>query len=234
MHALSTLFNAPDPPEASGAGTSLPSVAADTELEIATVVAAVSEQRWRLGRSKGELEANRALSCLLAPEVGDRVLLVRAEPGGAYILAVLTRPKEGPLRVRSPHDLSIEAPAGRVTVGSAEGIALQSAKSISMGAGRLELRAREAELFLEGLQYLGERIEATVGQLHTRAEALHSVAERCVQRLKRSYRVVEELDHHRAEQVDFSVRANFALRAKNALVAAKELIKLDGDQIHLG
>ena len=58
--------------------------------------------------------------------------------------------------------------------------------------------------------------------------------ERLSQRVKRSYRTVDELDQLHARQLDYKVDKTMSLRAANALLTAEQLVKVDGGQIHLG
>ena len=47
-------------------------------------------------------------------------------------------------------------------------------------------------------------------------------------------RVVEECDYLRSGEVDYRADKNMSLRGDNTMVTAKELVKVDGGQIHLG
>ena len=47
-------------------------------------------------------------------------------------------------------------------------------------------------------------------------------------------RTVEELDHVRAEQIDYAAKKTMSLHGDNAIVTANELVKVDGEQIHVG
>jgi hypothetical protein len=62
----------------------------------------------------------------------------------------------------------------------------------------------------------------------------HSMIDSISQKVKRSYRVVEDIDHVRSSQIDYRASKNMSLRGQNALINAEELVKIDGDQIHLG
>jgi hypothetical protein len=52
--------------------------------------------------------------------------------------------------------------------------------------------------------------------------------------VRRSYRVVEEIEQMSGRQLDYKVSENFCVRGKNNLITAEELVKLDGKQLHLG
>jgi len=61
-----------------------------------------------------------------------------------------------------------------------------------------------------------------------------AVFERIAHKSRWSYREVEEMDQVRSGQIDYRSAKNLNLRGKHALITAEELVKIDGDQIHLG
>jgi hypothetical protein len=67
--------------------------------DVAVVAGVVNGERVRLALSSGvELIAQRASSCLVAPEEGDRVLAASSGEE-AYVLAVLRRAEGAPVRL---------------------------------------------------------------------------------------------------------------------------------------
>ncbi|WP_438028851.1 DUF3540 domain-containing protein [Sorangium sp. So ce233] len=181
----------------------------------------------------GELEARRAVSCMVGPETDD-VVLVSVLPGrGAYILAVLER-EGSDVSVVLEGDLHVKLPSGRFVVGAAEGVTFASGKEVGVVAGEVKVNARLGSIFVESLSYLGTAVQAEVEKAKVKAAAFDATVERVVQRVKRAYRFVEEFEQLRAGRVDYVAKKNMSLRGENTLVTAEELVKLDGAQIHLG
>jgi hypothetical protein len=174
------------------------------------------------------------VSCLVAPEAEDGVLVAVAEDGRVFILAVLDRREGAAVRLEAEGDLLLRLRNGRFAVAAQEGIELATAKEASVISGGLRVNAAEARVGLDRLSYLGRFVEAEVEQVKLFAGSLDSVLGRLWQRVKRSYRVVEEVDHVRADQIDYAAKKNAQIRGRNALVTAEQLVKLDGEQIHLG
>jgi hypothetical protein len=177
-------------------------------------------------------QALRAVSCLVAPREGDRVLLSGA---GAewYALAVLQRDgddvsleAEGDVTLRSRRGAVSVAGAGEVRVMSGEAVRL-AAGEVSVDAGRLQLAARVVE-------HVGALVSAQVDTVKVIAQAIDTSAERVTQRAKRVMRFVEDLDALRAGSVDHAIRELWQVRAKDAMLTARQLVKMDGDQIHMG
>ncbi|MDI1428237.1 MULTISPECIES: DUF3540 domain-containing protein [Polyangium] len=180
------------------------------------------------------LLARRAASCLLAPAAGDAVLVVLLESGAAYVLAVLERDAEASSRIVLEGDASIEAPSGKVRVLSREGVEIVTEQEISLIAGRATIQAADTAVSAERLGVFSSAVHAEVGVVKVVAEALDSIADRIFQKAKRVYRVVTEQDNLRAESIDHAAKRTLSMRAEHAIVMAKELVKVDGEQIHLG
>src|SRR5437763_190877 len=91
-----------------------------------------------------EVSCRRAASCLLAPAVGDRVLVAAEERGDAYVLAVLEQRDPRTATIAVDGDLDLTAAHGKVTVAAQEGIELVTAVAIQIAARVLEVSAGEA------------------------------------------------------------------------------------------
>ncbi|KYF74446.1 hypothetical protein BE11_28470 [Sorangium cellulosum] len=200
--------------------------------EVGRVVRA-ADGAFLVASGAAEIEARRAVSCMVEPETDD-VVLVSVLPGrGAYILAVLER-QGSDVSVVLEGDLHVKLPGGRFVLGAAEGVTFASAKEVGVVAGEVKVNARLGSLFVESLSYLGTAVQVEIEKAKVKAAAFDASVERVVQRVKRAYRFVEEFEQLRAERVDYVAKKNMSLRGENTLVTAEELVKLDGAQIHLG
>lgn len=182
-----------------------------------------------------EVRAKRATSCLLEPVPGDLVLIAAADrESQAYVLAVLEREAGAPATLVAEGDLDIKLPQGSFGVVASESVRMVANKDVSVISGAVRVNAVEGSVALERLSFLSKFIRAEVGRAKIFGETVDSVLERVSQRLKRSYRIVEECDHVRAEQIDYAAKKRLSLHGENALVTARHLAKIEGDQIHLG
>lgn len=182
----------------------------------------------------GEYRAKRAVSCLLEPEVGDTVALLTTQAGACYVTAVLEREAGAAGRIVADGDLAIQLPAGRFRVAAQEGVDLLSAGEVSLVGSALRVTAREGNVVLERLSFLGAFARAEVEKIKVAAGSLDQVLDRFSQRVKRSFRHVEELDQVKAEHIDYAAKSSMSLHGENALITAEELVKIDGEQIHVG
>jgi hypothetical protein len=191
-------------------------------------------EAWRVRTATGVQHAKRALDCLVTPRPGDRVLLVCAG-SQAWVLSVLSRPDDDAATTLSaPGDIQILASKGRVGVVGRDGVDLVSTREVCVETDGFHLRTRTARMVVESLHWLGARLNAEIDAVRMVGRLFDSVLDRFSRRAKRSYRRVDELDHVRSEQIDYRARSNMSLRGRNVFTSADELVKLDGDQIHLG
>jgi hypothetical protein len=182
----------------------------------------------------GDLEATRAASCLLEPAMGDRVLVGGSRREGMYVLAILVREHGARAAVAVDGDLEIRVPGGRFVVAAQEGVDLVSGGDVSVVSGRINVNAADGNVALGRLTFLGTLLQAEVEVVKILAERIDSVVDRVAQRVKRSYRAVEETDQVRAERIDYVAKKTASLHGENALLTAEELVKIDGEQIHVG
>jgi hypothetical protein len=183
----------------------------------------------------GDLVARRAVSCLVAAEVDDLVLLARSPREGAFVLAVLRRDRPaGTTTVALDGDVDLRLASGRLRVAAQEGVDLLSAREVNVDAPKLRVNAVEGSVVVQGLSFLGGVVSAELEAVKLLASRVHSVVERVSQQVQRSYRTVTETDQLRAQRIDYTAEKTMSLHGEHALITAEDLVKVDGDQIHLG
>ncbi len=172
----------------------------------------------------GDIRCARAKSCLVAPALGDTVLVAAAATGRAWVLAVLDGTDDH-TRIEVDGDLAVTVPDGAFTVAS---------RAVGVLSGRLDVNALDGNVALQHLTYVGRFLRGEVEKIRVHAGNLDTVLERFSQRVKRSLRKVEELDQLHARQIDHRADKAMSMRAANALLTAETLVKVDAEQIHLG
>jgi hypothetical protein len=182
----------------------------------------------------GTCEARRAKSCLVAPEVGDSVLCALEPDGEAFVVAVLAGREGAPTKLAVDGDLALRALGGRVSLCSPAGVDIVSGGAVSMTSAELHVRAKKGTMAIEELGFFGRLVQAEVAKVSLVAQEVDSVLTRLTQRAKRVFRFVEEIDQTRAGTVDMRAQNLIAIRGENAVISARVLAKVDGEQIHLG
>lgn len=182
----------------------------------------------------GRYDARRAVSCLVAPQPGDLVVVSVLEDGRCFVLAVLERLGEGaPVVLEADGDMTVR-PQGRFAVASQEGVTIASGGDVSVASASVSVRTVDASLAADKLGVVGRYLHREIDRIKTVAGVIDDVAERISQRVQRLYRRTEDFEQVRAGKIDMVAEQTMSLRGKNTLMTSEELVKVDGEQIHLG
>jgi hypothetical protein len=190
-------------------------------------------ERYVVRTARNELTVERATSCLVDPDVDDLVLLAMSSDNRAYVLAVLERTGDA-TECRVAGDLHLRVDGGSFTVVAEEGVELVTPKKLTLLAAEVGARAVVGDVWFERLAYAGTQVKAEVERVKTTVSTLDQVLDRWSQRVKRAYRRVEELEHLRAGQIDYAAEEMLRVHGQNSVITAEKLVKVDGEQIHLG
>ena len=204
----------------------------ETYLETGTVERILSGT-VEVRHGSGTCQGRRAKSCLVAPE--DRRHGALRVGARGHVRAGRAPGREGaPTRLAADGDLHIQSRDGRVAVSSPEGVDLVSGGAVAMTSAELHVRAGKGSVAVEELGFFGKLVRAEVAKVALAAQEVDSVVTRLTQRAKRVFRFVEEIDQTRAGTVDLRAQNLVGIRGENALISARVLAKVDGEQIHLG
>jgi len=206
----------------------------DDELlqEVGTVTG-VRGPLFDLRTLSGRFTARRAASCLRVPELGDTVLVATLAEGTSYVLQVLEA-TESRATLAFDGDVQLRAESGSLHLRAAEGVRITTPAEFSVLGARFDLRAIDASLAVRTLSFLGRTVRCEMEKLRSVTEVLELVAERFSQKAGRSYRTVADVDQLRAGAIDHSATDAMTLGARNTVVTAEQLLKVDAEQIHLG
>lgn len=164
------------------------------------------------------LVARQAASCLLAPVIGDLVL-VHTDETDAFILAVLVR--------RPEHVAEISVPdAEHVTLKAVAKLDV-TAPSLSLQAGRLELVARGLVQMGESLTTNFRRIAETVVDKVVGARTITTKAENRMA-------VVKDVDMLEAGSLVQTIESVSSQKSEIALITARRDMRLDGERVSVG
>jgi hypothetical protein len=179
------------------------------------------------------IPADRATGCLVAPQEGDRVLLAGNDSGEAFILSVLTRASDEPALVGIDTGFSLAAPGGTVGI-AADTVRLTATTGIELVAPDVGLTAREATIRAWHLRLTGECLSQAFASVKTMAGAVERTVGRLVERLRRVYRRVEEVEDTRLGRLRLRVDDSLRINAEQVAVAAEADLRLDGKKILIG
>ena len=174
---------------------------------------------------QGDLTARQAASCLLVPRTGDQVWLAGDLEQGIYVTAILERHELVAEQIRLPAGSSIEATSGALTL---------RADSLHLAGAQLTVQVDAAALCAQKVTGVGREVVWSFGRIKVISELLESFANRLVQFSRWSQRTVDGLDQVRSTHIDYRAEQTLQLQAENLIANASNLVKVDGEQIHLG
>ncbi|HEY1693985.1 MAG TPA: DUF3540 domain-containing protein [Polyangiaceae bacterium] len=180
------------------------------------------------------ITASRAASCLVPPGEGDEVAVVVIGDGRAFVTAILVAANDRPTEIAVDGDLHIAARGGTCRIDAGEGVELRTEGRMSLVSKVLNLRAAEGSAAFSKLTVLATSVVAHSDTVRFAAKALESFCDHVAQTAKSWQRTVEELDTLRAGSADYRTEKEMCIRAENYLVGARNLAKIDADQVHLG
>ncbi len=198
------------------------------------IVVKCEEETYTVETHSGTYEAKQAVSCLISPEPNDKVLLAGNHDEGFYVLSILERGETSKKTISFYGDVAFCVKDGRLTLSSQQGLNLTSGESVDITSPGLNVRTLKGEVHIHDLIFSGS---FWIGQLHKIKVAINivdSFVERLSQRIKRSYRTIEEVDRLRAGRLDYLIDKLLSLRGKYSMLTAKEDVKIDGERIHMG
>jgi hypothetical protein len=178
--------------------------------------------------------ARYAASCLLAPEVGDLVLVsTNYTESGSYILSVLTKADTASGSLMMPGGGSLDANNGALAI-NARSVDVTGKESLRFSSARINVSALMADVRVKCLDNWFERVETQVGRAILTAKHYQLSLNRFFQRTVESYRWTEKLDETRAGRVRVRAEGAYQLQSKQASLKAKGQVRIDGESIDLG
>ena len=180
------------------------------------------------------LRCLRAASCLLRPEIGDTVLVNGPDERRLYLTAVAEQADTGVSRIEVEGDLMLASTRGAVSVQSATQLDLRARQGTTLSGPQLQIDADEARCRIGRLDYSGEEAQAAVFSMRVIGRVYEAVVDRLVHLSKSAFRMTEGIDQVQAGQIDYRASEMTRLHGKNTVITARDLIKTDAKQIHMG
>ena len=184
----------------------------------------------------GLVRAEVAASCLVQPAAGDQVLLVSGPGRQAYILSVLKRNPEGasPTRLVFDGQVDLEVNGGGLNLAAEKDLRLASGAGMDLAADKLAVHAGKAEAVIQRINLVAGVFKGQVKRIRTVAGSVENVFRRLTQRLKDSFRFVEDQEEVQAGSARYLVEDTLTMNCGNAVHMAEEMVTINAEQINLG
>lgn len=187
---------------------------------------------WMLECRGQILSARAAVSCLVVPQSGDRVL-VSCQGREVFILAVLERPDEATVELASRGPMEIRGGRGGLRIHHEDTLEI-SAGELKQHARQWQVSAVEANLTAVDTTVSSTRLVAQASQASLNADSLMTVADSVTQRFKSLMRWVEGVESAQVGDLVQNIRRSLTQRAMHALITARKDVRIDGERINMG
>ena len=177
---------------------------------------------------------HHAIGCLIEPMKGDTVIVEAQIGGKAYITTVLERLTTNKPSIKVQGGLQLRVEGGGLQIQSEGGIDLSTLDTLSMTSEQLDIRADEGNVYFSKLSYLGKSLISKLDSVSVFGGIMNLIMDTVVQKSRTSHRVIEDTDYVKSCNINYQAKHIMQMHGKNTLLTAEELVKLDGDQIHLG
>jgi len=183
-----------------------------------------NEGRFHVMTEEGMLiGAGKADGCLLMPEAGDRVLVSRGGSSDAFILSVIVK-----YGTESRVDLK-----GAASI-HADSIDLKALREVSVEAPEVAFTGVSGTAKFMDFAFRSRSCRTEIEKASVVVRFLDSVLERVTQRVRNSFRWIEDTEQIKAGRIRSIVNQRFSVNAKHASIHADEEVSVDGNKIHLG
>lgn len=206
------------------AGPAAPGPAAPILL-CGRVLAVEGDERLSLAIGEGQVWARRALSCLVAPEVGDRVLVAPAD-GEAFVLAVLDR--------LLPDAVSLSAPEARRLVIAAPDVSIAAAGRLTLHGREAAVDAEKVSIFSASFSLVGRVATFITDLLRTTARRTETVSDEVALQAGTRTTRISGADVSEVGTLVRNVEQVSVETAHSAVVTAKEDLRFDGTRVTVG
>ena len=204
-----------------------------SEIEYGTIQG-VDEDSFVIQSQAGIFNARRAFSCVVNPEVGDKVMYSGDGTSQYFILAIIERPVQQAATLSFQGDIVIKSEQGEVSVVGQKGIQMVATESIDMLSNNVNVIAKKGLVNIDDVMFTGETATSHISRITVFAKSLDTVADRLSQKLKNSFRMIEGVDQTKAGEVLTTIKNLFSIRARQTAIIAKKDIKIDAERIHMG
>ena len=197
------------------------------------VVKGVSKESFMIDTGSGVVNSRAAFSCLVAPQVGDTVL-VNHSASDYYLLAVLDRPSGQDMTLAFPADVKFHVTNGQFDLLATKDINLMTTAKTRMLSGDVDISAATMDVNTGKLTTRTQEVESYSQNVKLHTHALSTVAKQISQKTDILIRWVENVETLNIGNLIQNVRKNYTSHSNQAVITAKKDVRIDGERIHMG
>lgn len=183
------------------------------------------------------LRAQKASSCLIVPQTGDRVLVFSDHAGQDehFILSVLSRSQDND----AENEVTFEGPTllrvnkGGLRFQSEQDIHVAAVRRIDLASHEIRAHAHKAETNIDKCTVFGRMLKVQVEVVKSAARLVDHLVKRWTLRADTSVRYIREHDETQAESARYLTEKTLTMHSRNAVHTGEELVSINGGQINL-
>lgn len=170
------------------------------------------------------INAQKAFSCLVEPQVNDTVLFSQDQHQQAFIIAILKRDEESSMNLQL---------APNTTLSSSKILTLHSEQITQLSQKSLQKTGEATIDFQQGL-IKGEKLHSQIRHIHSISDLISTMAKQAIQKFNTYVRKSDTSDQVQAAQMGRKVDGLFTMNSKHTIMVSQKDTKIDGEHIHMG
>ncbi len=203
-----------------------------TSMEEALVIGGGADN-WIIQSGTGTYKARKAFSCLVVPEIGDRVLSVLLPSGNSSILAILERKQSQTTRLRFDGDVDISS-SRSIRMFASKSLDACSGDAMNFDSKEFSLRSKMVSLLFDRLNATGSEANQNINKVKILTKSIETVSETSRQVTRYAFRLVSGLESVNAGEVLQSIKKRFTVQSRQLNMLAEEDANLNAKRVHLG
>jgi len=196
----------------------------------------VGEENFTVLTAYGTASAERAVSCLVQPRVGDTILLSMDMNGNNFILSVLKHACEDERDTALVFDgqVNVHVKNGDLSFTSDRNILLASGEELAAVGQNISIHAVKGDVSIGTLSFVGKFFESQVERVKNVADCVDTLCRQLTERLICSFRYVREEEEVQTGSTRYLVEDTLTMHSKNAVHMSEEIVTINAEQVHLG
>lgn len=200
----------------------MPSSSCSDSMHIA-IVSKINDELYALQTNQGVVFAEKAMSCLLRPRLGDQVLLCTVE-GESFILAVLKTASE-------EHEIAL---SGKVAISATEDLSITTGKSYNLNADEIKQCSTKLTMNHKSMVSQSDAVAVKSNTVSVEANMSNTSINRAYFRAKEAVRWIENIETLNIGNWVQNIKHTLFSKAKNQVITASSDVKVDAKRIHMG
>jgi acylphosphatase len=170
------------------------------------------------------VNAQKAFSCLVEPQLNDIVLYTQDQHQQAYVIAILQRDDESSMNLQF---------APNTTMASSEKLTLHS-EQINQLSQKSFQKTGEATIYFQQGLIKGEKLHSHIRHIYSISDLISTMAKQAIQKFNTYVRKSDTSDQVQAAQMGRKVDGLYTMNSKHTIMVSQKETKIDGEHIHMG